>query len=583
MGTGFTIDTPLKVARFGISSVVSLVDDGLLEQMRRHVSEQQALPYEPIEADDEDARARRTTAYLDLLNDLVRDQVDKLREEPFGPDAEIGKYFEMLPPSPPKSLYFEMLAAADGPTRDGLQARLRRAILPGAIDVNIMTKVDRDRYRDGEPLAPRFSDALSSLRGFVRSGLRSSVVLSAGMNRRLFSHMAEFSDFYPDERGELRKRITLKVSDYRSALVQGKLLARLGLWVSEYRVESGLNCGGHAFGGRGRLLGPILDEFRRERERFIEGLREVRQRALAALGRSAGADAEPVRITVQGGIGTAEEDRMLREQYGVDGTGWASPFLLVPEAVNIDAAHLRRLAAAGEEDIVLSEASPLGVPFWILRDSESEIGRREAVARGRPGSSCPKGFLASNTEFTRVPICTASRAYQRRKLRQIAASDLQEAKTDDLRRGVEAKACLCRDLAGSVTVPCGIEPATRTAVCCGPNLAYFSRVATLREMTDHIYGRARLPVQENRPHVFLKELALHLDRLRAEFERRRQGVSAAAESASDETQENLRLGLAHYRALAARMVGQRRTAFVARLEALAAELERLAPVPSIAP
>ena len=29
MGTAFTIDTPLKVARFGISSVVSLCDDEL--------------------------------------------------------------------------------------------------------------------------------------------------------------------------------------------------------------------------------------------------------------------------------------------------------------------------------------------------------------------------------------------------------------------------------------------------------------------------------------------------------------------------------------------------------------------------
>ena len=33
MGTGFTIDTPLKVARYGISSVISLVDDVLIEQV----------------------------------------------------------------------------------------------------------------------------------------------------------------------------------------------------------------------------------------------------------------------------------------------------------------------------------------------------------------------------------------------------------------------------------------------------------------------------------------------------------------------------------------------------------------------
>ncbi len=37
MGTGFTIDTPIKVAKYGISSVISLVDDVLIEQMRNLV------------------------------------------------------------------------------------------------------------------------------------------------------------------------------------------------------------------------------------------------------------------------------------------------------------------------------------------------------------------------------------------------------------------------------------------------------------------------------------------------------------------------------------------------------------------
>ena len=33
MGTGFTIDTPLRVAKYGITTVISLVDDLLIEQM----------------------------------------------------------------------------------------------------------------------------------------------------------------------------------------------------------------------------------------------------------------------------------------------------------------------------------------------------------------------------------------------------------------------------------------------------------------------------------------------------------------------------------------------------------------------
>ena len=39
--------------------------------------------------------------------------------------------------------------------------------LPGSIDANIMVKGDRDIYRDGEKLPPRFSDASAALRGFA--------------------------------------------------------------------------------------------------------------------------------------------------------------------------------------------------------------------------------------------------------------------------------------------------------------------------------------------------------------------------------------------------------------------------------
>ena len=43
MGTAFTIDTPIKVARFGISSVVSLCDDELCETMREFYSKKYHL------------------------------------------------------------------------------------------------------------------------------------------------------------------------------------------------------------------------------------------------------------------------------------------------------------------------------------------------------------------------------------------------------------------------------------------------------------------------------------------------------------------------------------------------------------
>src|SRR3990170_4717630 len=96
--------------------------------------------------------------------------------------------------------------------------------------------------------------------------------------------------------------------------------------------------------------------------------------------------------------------------------GWGSPFLLVPEATTVDEDTLRRLAAATQGDYVLSDASPLGVPFNNFRRSSSDAQRKQRIAKGRPGSPCHKKFLAFNTEFTAEPICTASRQYQHLKL-----------------------------------------------------------------------------------------------------------------------------------------------------------------------
>ena len=89
MGTGFTIGTPLKVARYGISSVISLVDDALIEQMRQRISEEAGEEFTPIGAREDDARARRITAYLDLLDRQVTRQVARLRASVFETGSEI--------------------------------------------------------------------------------------------------------------------------------------------------------------------------------------------------------------------------------------------------------------------------------------------------------------------------------------------------------------------------------------------------------------------------------------------------------------------------------------------------------------
>ena len=391
MGTGFTIDTPLKVARYGISSVISLVDDVLIEQVRKFHCDRLGEPFEPIGAGEDDARARRITAYLNLVDGIVRRQSQALQAAPFEDGSEITRYFRMLPDSPLKTAYEEMLGAPDGPEKDRRQALLRPLAVPGSIDVNIMTKLDSDAYRDGQKLPPECADAMAALRGFARSALSSAIIFSAGINQRLYRYAATFDDFFADESGQFKKTIILKVSDFHSAEVQGKFLAKRGLWVSEFRIESGLNCGGHAFATDGHLLGPVLEEFKQKRPELILALREAYLKALDAQGRPASQAPGDARITVQGGIGTALENDFLLRYYLLDGTGWGTPFLLVPEATNVDRNQLEKLLSARPGDVFLSDSSPLGVPFWNLRTSSSEEARRRRNDRRQSRKPLPQG------------------------------------------------------------------------------------------------------------------------------------------------------------------------------------------------
>ena len=554
MGLGYTIDTPLKVAHFGIASVVSIIEDDLVERMREFHGVDAGEPFTAIAKQGLDHRALRITAYLDLLQRLVDRNMARVRSAPFTPGSESTKYFELLPGSAPlKARYRAMLEMPPGADRTLVEDGLRSAMRPGPIDVNIMSKIDPTNYdKAGNALPPEYCDAMAAFRGFAQSTLRSGVVLSAGYNPRLYAYIAEFADFLPDAEGHLRKRVILKVSDARSALVQGKILAKKGVWVSEFRIESGLNCGGHAFATDGWLLGPIMAEFRDRRTGIADELYALCNAALAEAGLPVFRAMPPQRHTVQGGIGTEAEDRFLREHYGMDGTGWGSPFLLVPEVTNVDATTLHELAEARASDFFLSHASPLGVPFHNFKPSSSESQRKARIAKGRPGSPCYKKYLSSNTEFTDRPICTASRQYQDLKIKQIKASGLDEADTEREVAAVMEKDCLCEGLGAAALLKQGMRPAHKleaVAICPGPNMAYFSKVVSLRTMVDHIYGRTDLLAGVDRPHMFMKELSLYMDHLKRELQQVRDEVSARQQRYFATFRSNLLEGLRHYEEL----------------------------------
>jgi hypothetical protein len=553
LGLGYSIDTPLKVARYGISSVLSIVDDELTERMRKFHCAANNLDYILIKKEENDGRARRITAYLDLIGKLVEQQFTSLRNEPFTAGADIHTYFELLPEnSVLKVQYLQMLELAEGTARENMQQELRLQMKAGNIDVNIMSKVDKANYTANlENLGNDYTDALAAMRGFGNSTLSSSVVISAGLNPRLYTYMENCLDFYPDLNGQIKKKIILKVSDFRSALIQAKMLAKKGLWVAEFRVESGLNCGGHAFATEGLLLGPILEEFKQKRNELRIELAGIYQTALLNKGMVLTQD--PVlRFTAQGGIGTAGENAFLLNYYQLDATGWGSPFLLVPEATNVDTKTLEALTAAKQDDFYVSNSSPLGILFNNFKNSTIEEQRLQRIEKGRPGSPCTKKFLSTNTEFTELPICTASREYQRLKIKQLEATEPDPALFTEKFEAITEKICLCEGLCASAYLKNDIlKPRENKAVsiCPGPNLAYFSKQYTLKEMIGHIYGRETITFKFNRPNLFINELHLYVDYLKKDLSAQLHDLNAKKTKYFEKFREELFKGINYYRDL----------------------------------
>lgn len=580
LGLGFSVDTPLKVARYGINSVVSIVDDELIERMRIHHAQANNRNCEPIDKTGPDYRSRRITAYLNLLNELVNEQFEQLKQLPFNGGTDLDRYFNLLPDSSPLKQGYELMTEyPDGVSKGIFKAILVSRMQKGSIDVNIMAKVDKMNFdADGNYTGDTNTDALAALRGFAESALESSLILSAGMNPKLYSYLEQFADFFPDNHGHLRKKIILKVSDYRSAFIQAKFLAKKGIWVSEFRVESGLNCGGHAFATDGLLIGPILEEFKIKRDEMQAELFFLYQDALIA--KNLLTEVMPLqKVSAQGGIGTAAENDFMLKYYNLDATGWGSPFLLVPEATNVDEETLQQLIGAKASDYYISSSSPLGILFNNFRKSSAEKLRLERIAKGRPGSPCNKKFLVSNTEFTTQPICTASREYQRLKIQQLQAANLTPEVLTRETEAVTEKVCLCEGLCASAYIKNDmLKPRESEAVtiCPGPNLAYFSKIYTLDELIDHIYNRTDLLVSVKRGHMFINELNLYIDYLKKDISVYMDNLNDKKAKYLLKFKDQLQQGIAYYKTLIPTIGNQTKDYLEQMLDDLAASEEKLA-------
>ncbi len=501
-GTGSTIDTPLKVAKYGISSVISLVDDNLIEKTREYYCVLFGKRYKKLKD-----RAERITAYLNLINKKVNEQIAEIKLQSFDDKtSDLTKYFNFLPESSElRQEYLEMMKCVDLEKKIELQDALKQKVRPGSIDVNIMTKLD---HYDDDRLK---SDAITALVGHAESDLccNTGLVLSAGLNMVLKGQIAEYEKFFVKQNGGIDIRVILKVSDYSSGATQAKFLAKKGIWVSEFRLESGLNCGGHAFATDGLLLGPIIEEFQNKKEALREELFSRMNKALRKKEKKEVSSVPQTLITAQGGVATAEEHRMLLDYYKVDAVGYASLLLVVPEVTSVDKETLMSLVNSSLRDFTMDHfASPLMVPFRNFTKSSSQQKIARDIREGKPSKTiCINGFLKYNTEFTIKPACTASKFYKEKKLEQLVGEGISKERINEI-LSVE---CICRELGSSSLIDKGlVEKSTPVSICPNLTLAYFQGPYTLEEIIFHIFGEINL-LKVERPHMFITELELYVE------------------------------------------------------------------------
>jgi hypothetical protein len=146
MGLAFTVDSPIKIAKYGISSVISIVDDFLIERMNEYYSNKFKLPYNAISTKVEDYRAKRITSYLNTVDTIVKQKFNDLKKSFDEKNGEFEKYMEMLPDISELKQNFIKKFGKKSLKEDAINW-IQNNLKPGGIDVNIMTKLDKANFR----------------------------------------------------------------------------------------------------------------------------------------------------------------------------------------------------------------------------------------------------------------------------------------------------------------------------------------------------------------------------------------------------------------------------------------------------
>lgn len=151
------------------------------------------------------------------------------------------------------------------------------------------------------------------------------------------------------------------------------------------------------------------------------------------------------------------------------------------------------------------------------------------------------------------------------KLAALKLENLSPEVFEKRKQRILAKSCICHDLAGAATKALGIDRKAHTALTPGPNIINFSKVSSLKEMVDHIYGRINIITSEKRPHMFVRELELYIEQFKAKFEDISLGVIVdEGKKQLTEFGNNLLDGIAYYRELTNQYLEEKRKILLSR-------------------
>jgi len=106
-------------------------------------------------------------------------------------------------------------------------------------------------------------------------------------------------------------------------------------------------------------------------------------------------------------------------------------------------------------------------------------------------------------------------------------------------------------------------------------MEYFSKVATLDEMTDHVYGRQSVLEKGLRPNLFIRELSINVRYLREEIDRCVLKLSEQTSSYFEKFRSNLLGAIEHYRELAEEFISDQRESFRSELDRIGSDLRSL--------